>query len=62
MKDENGAVWFILHPSSFPGRAHSFASPPYDGFAIVEDKQVTQLLVTAELGEPLLNIPLVKKT
>jgi hypothetical protein len=42
-------------------RTHSFASPPYDGFANVEDDKVTQLLANAELGEPLLSVPLVKK-
>jgi hypothetical protein len=42
-------------------RAHGFASPPYDGFALLEDDKVTQLLGKLELGEPLLNISLVKK-
>jgi hypothetical protein len=43
------------------GRAHGFASPPYDGFACIEDKKVTQLLARTELGEALLRVPLVKK-
>ena len=42
-------------------RAHGFASPPYDGFALFKDDKVTQLLGKRELGEPLLNVSLVKK-
>jgi hypothetical protein len=54
----------FIHPSSFipPEWAHGFASPPYDGFAIIEDDKVTQVLAKQTLGEPLLINLLVKKT